>query len=67
VAALRASKNLNIPFNALKAQMTGPAHASLGQAIHALRPSANATAAATQANAQATSLLPVSTSRTSRR
>ena len=38
IAALHASKNLNIPFNELKARMTGPNAMSLGQAVHVLRP-----------------------------
>ena len=31
-------RNLNIPFNELKARMTGPNAMSLGQAVHVLRP-----------------------------
>jgi hypothetical protein len=38
IAALHVSRNLDIPFNQLKARMTGPNHMSLGQAIHDLRP-----------------------------
>lgn len=39
IAALHIAKNLDIPFNQLKADMTPPTgHDSLGQAIHALRP-----------------------------
>jgi hypothetical protein len=38
IAALHVSKNLNIPFNDLKAKMTGPNAMSLGQAIRALKP-----------------------------
>jgi hypothetical protein len=37
-AALHASRNLGIPFDQLKTQMTGPKHDSLGQAIENLRP-----------------------------
>ena len=37
-AALHASKNLNIPFNQLKARVTGDDAVSLGRAIHDLRP-----------------------------
>jgi len=37
-AALHASRNLNIPFDQLKAELTGSNGASLGQAIHTLRP-----------------------------
>jgi len=38
IAALHVSKNLDIPFNQLKAKMTGPNAMSHGEAIHALRP-----------------------------
>ncbi len=38
IAALHVSHNLNIPFDQLKADMTGTGHDSLGQAVHALRP-----------------------------
>lgn len=38
IAALHVSHNLNIPFDQLKADMTGPKHDSLGAAIHDLRP-----------------------------
>lgn len=38
IAALHVSHNLNIPFDSLKAEMTGSEHDSLGQAIHDLRP-----------------------------
>src|SRR5712692_8727413 len=38
VAALHVSRNLNIPFDQLKAKMTGPNRESLGHAIHDLRP-----------------------------
>ena len=37
-AALHASKNLNIPFDQLKAQVIGNDAVSLGQAIHAVKP-----------------------------
>jgi hypothetical protein len=53
IAALHVSRNLNIPFAQLKAEMTGSDHDNLGQAIHGLRPTANATAAAKAAWAQA--------------
>jgi hypothetical protein len=39
IAALHASKNLNIPFAQLQAKMTGNHPESLGSAIHDLRPS----------------------------
>jgi hypothetical protein len=38
LAALHASHNLNIPFDQLKAKMTGKDAMSLGAAIHALKP-----------------------------
>jgi hypothetical protein len=38
IAALHVSRNLNIPFTQLKADMTGTKHLSLGQAIQDLRP-----------------------------
>lgn len=38
IASLHVSKNLDIPFNQLKAQMTGSNPMSLGEAIHKLRP-----------------------------
>jgi hypothetical protein len=38
IAALHVSKNLNIPFDQLKAKMTGTNPMSLGQAIHDLKP-----------------------------
>ncbi len=41
IAALHASKNLNIPFDQLKAEMTGADHDSLGKAIHDLKPGAD--------------------------
>jgi len=42
VAAVNVSKNLGIPFDQLKAQMTGPSAKSLGNAIHTLKPDADA-------------------------
>jgi len=53
IAALHVSHNLNIPFAQLKAEMTGSDHDTLGQAIHELRPTANAKAAAVTAEHQA--------------
>jgi hypothetical protein len=38
LAGVHAAHNLNVPFADIKAQMTGASHASLVQAIHALRP-----------------------------
>jgi hypothetical protein len=37
VAAVHASRNLNIPFQSLKSKMTGDMPLSLGQAIQAIR------------------------------
>jgi hypothetical protein len=53
VAAVHVSNNLGISFDDLKAKMTGPDAVSLGKAIHQLQPSANAKAAAKQAQKQA--------------
>ena len=69
VAALHVSKNLNIPFACLQANMAGTAPAtdttcpagtgtsklSLGKSITTLQPGANATAEAKKANKQANS------------
>jgi hypothetical protein len=38
VAAVHVSNNLGIPFDVLKAEMTGPEPKSLGQAIQTLKP-----------------------------
>jgi glucose/arabinose dehydrogenase len=53
IAALHVSKNLNIPFADLKSEMTGKDHDSLGQAIHQLRPTTDATSAAKHAESEA--------------
>jgi hypothetical protein len=53
IAALHVSQNLHIPFAALKSDMIGPHHDSLGQAIHVLQPSAKATIAARRADQEA--------------
>jgi hypothetical protein len=42
VAAAHVSHNLGIPFDQLKAKMTGDSSVSLGKAIHELRPEADA-------------------------
>jgi hypothetical protein len=42
VAAAHVSHNLDIPFDTLKAKMTGDKPMSLGQAIHELKPAADA-------------------------
>ncbi len=55
VAAAHVAKNLDIPggFAALKAKMTGTGAVSLGKAIEALEPSANAKSEVKKANKQA--------------
>ncbi|HXB22430.1 MAG TPA: hypothetical protein VNV88_13655 [Candidatus Solibacter sp.] len=53
VAAVHVSHNLGIPFDQLKAKMTGPSAESLGKAIEQLKPAANAKAEAKKANKQA--------------
>jgi hypothetical protein len=53
IAALHASKNLNIPFAQLRTEMTGKDHDSLGVAIRELRPAADAEAQARLAQQQA--------------
>lgn len=42
IAALHISHNLNIPFNELKADLTGRRHGSLGGALRDLRPELHA-------------------------
>jgi len=55
VAAAHVAKNLDIPggFDALKAKMTGATAVSLGKAIEALAPNANAKSETKKANKQA--------------
>lgn len=55
VAAAHVAKNLDIPggFDALKAKMTGSGSVSLGKAIQALAPNADAKAETKKANKQA--------------
>jgi hypothetical protein len=53
VAAVHVSHNLGIPFDQLKAKMTGPPPESLGKAIHDLKPAANAKTESKKANKQA--------------
>lgn len=53
VAAVHVSHNLGIPFDQLKAKMTGPPPESLGKAIHDLKPAANAKAETKKAEKQA--------------
>jgi len=53
VAAVHVSHNLGIPFDQLKAKMIGPPKESLGKAIQALNPTANAKKEASKAEKQA--------------
>lgn len=53
VAAVHVSHNLGIPFDQLKAKMTGSNPVSLGKAIHELDPNADAKAEAKKAGKQA--------------
>ena len=53
VAAVHVSHNLGIPFDQLKAKMIGPPAESLGKAIQALKPTANAKEEASKAEKQA--------------
>jgi hypothetical protein len=53
VAAVHVSHNLGIPFDQLKAKMTGPNAESLGKAIHELKPDANAKAETKKAESEA--------------
>jgi hypothetical protein len=55
LAALHVSRNLGIPFPTLKKAVTGADAVSLGQAIHVMRPSLDASAEANRAAQQATS------------
>jgi hypothetical protein len=53
IAALHAAKDQGVSFTDLKAEMTGPEHDSLGQAIHDLKPAADGKAAAKTAEHEA--------------
>lgn len=53
VAAVHVSKNLNLPFEELKAKLIGSPEMKLGQAIHELRPGVDAKAEAKKAQQQA--------------
>src|SRR4051812_46282712 len=53
LAALHASKDLNIPFVQIKSEMTGRDHDSLTRAIQELKPRANAPTAARAAGSEA--------------
>jgi hypothetical protein len=52
VSAAHVSKNLNIPFDTLRSKVTGSGAVSLGQAIHELKPDADAKGATTDADKQ---------------
>jgi hypothetical protein len=66
IAALHVAHNLGISFVDLKADMTGPNHDSLGKAIHALKPAADASAEVKKADTEADTDLKVSTSDTNK-
>lgn len=53
VAAVHVSNNLGIPFDQLKAKMTGDNAESLGKAIHELKPTADAKAETKKATKEA--------------
>lgn len=53
VAAVHVASNLGIPFDQLKAKLTGPNAESLGKAIQELKPGVDAKAALKQAEKQA--------------
>ena len=53
VSALHVSKNLTIPFDQLKARVTGDGAVSLGKAIKELKPDVDADAEVKKADAQA--------------
>jgi len=53
IAAVHAANNLNIPFDQLKARMTGSEHLSLGKSIQQLKPGADSKAEEKKANKQA--------------
>ena len=53
VAAVHVSHNLGIPFDQLKSMMTASQHDSLGKAIHALKPDADAKSEAKKAKREA--------------
>jgi hypothetical protein len=53
LSALHASKDLGIPFAQLQAEMTGADHDSLSRAIHELKPTVDAAAAARTARHEA--------------
>jgi hypothetical protein len=53
VAAVHASHNLGIPFDQLKAKMTGTGNVSLGKAIQDLKPAVDAKSEVKKAHKQA--------------
>src|SRR5205085_1616210 len=53
VAAVHVSHNLGIPFDQLKAKMTGSSPESMGKAIQALKPAADSKTETKKANKQA--------------
>jgi hypothetical protein len=53
IAALHVSHNLNIPFDQLKTEMTGPDQLSLGQSIKKLKPAEDSTSAVSRAEREA--------------
>ena len=53
IAALHVSHNLDIPFDKLKTEMTGPSHSSLGKAIETLKPNADGAREAKTAETEA--------------
>jgi hypothetical protein len=53
IAALHVAHNLDIPFDQLKADMTGANKYSLGKAIHELKPTADANAEVKKADREA--------------
>ncbi len=52
VSAAHVSKNLGIPFDTLRAKLVGSGAVSLGKAIHALKPDADAKSVIRQASKQ---------------
>ena len=79
IAAVHVSQNLGIPFVDLRAAMLGlprpgttpgatpPSPMSLGQAIHALRPSANSTRESTRAQRQANADVSITSTATAKK
>lgn len=53
IAAVHVSKNLDIPFDTLKAKVTGTSAVSLGQAIKTLKPTADSSAEVKKAQQEA--------------